>query len=134
MGTALYTPTSSAINPDCPHRLGHAIRWSDDLPPILKDLVVLPIRFDVAREYEMLADHTLGRDASNEPCYCAFRFVLTQLCSDDDEVFYEVPAHAELLTSWRLLDERWLVCRTTVNDFDRGEFQTSLSLSDSMPR
>ncbi len=39
----------------------------------------------------MAADRICGRDAVNEPCFCAFRYVLTQLRSDDDEVYYEAP-------------------------------------------
>lgn len=93
-----------------------------------------PTRFDIFREYEVLADCPRGHDVSNEPCYCAFRYVLTQLRSDDDEVFYEAPLYAETLTAWRLLDERWLICRKTVGNFDLDEVQTRLSLSDVMPR
>jgi hypothetical protein len=134
MGTALYRPASNAINPDCPYQLGRDIRWAEDLPPALKNLVVAPIRFDVFREFEMQADRTCGRDASNQPCYSEFRFVVTQLCSDDDEVYYETPVYAESMTCWRLLDERWLVCRTTVVGFDLADVKTSLSLSEAMPR
>jgi hypothetical protein len=106
----------------------------DDLPAGLKDLVVHPVRFDVARDYDMLADCTHGRDAANQPCFSEFRFVLTQLRSDDDEVFYEAPVYAESMTSWRLVDERWLVCRTTVGNLDDAEFYTHFSLRETMPR
>jgi hypothetical protein len=96
--------------------------------------VVPPISFQVHQEYDMLAERTCGCDAANKPCYGAFRFVQTQLRSDDDEVFYEAPVYAESLTSWRLIDERWLVCRTTVGSFDAAGFVTSFSVSDTMPR
>ncbi|HEY8908163.1 MAG TPA: hypothetical protein VIM63_19250 [Rhodoferax sp.] len=96
--------------------------------------MVTPVSFDVSRDYEMQAEHTHGRDVANQPCFSEFRFVLTQLCSDDDEVFYEAPVYAESLTSWRLLDQRWLVCRTQVSGVDQARGQTSLSLSDTMPR
>lgn len=134
MGTALYTKAFNAIRTDCPYRQSHAIAWSEDLPLSLKDLVVTPVSFDVFQEYEMLADRICGRDDANMPCYCAFRLVQTQLRSDDDEVFYEMPVYAESLTCWRLLDERWLTCRTRVVSFDDAEFQTSFSVSDVMPR
>ena len=134
MDNALHRPAASAINPDCPYPMGHHIRWADDLPPDLKDLVVAPIHFDVFREFEIQADHTCGRDASDQPCYNEFRFVVTQLCSDDDELYYETPVYAEATTSWRLLDERWLVCRTTVRSFEPEQVQTSFSLSEVMPR
>jgi len=134
MGTALYRPASNAINPDCPYQPGHGIRWAEDLPPALKNLVVTPIRFDVFQEFEMQAERTCGRDTSDQPCYSEFRFVVTQLCSDDDELYYEKPVYAESMTSWRLLDERWLVCRTTVRSFEPEQAQTSFSLSNTMPR
>jgi hypothetical protein len=134
MGTALYTQAFNAISSNCPHHAGPATAWLDDLPASLKDLVVPPVSFEVAREYDMLADHTCGRDAANRPCFSEFRFVLTQLRSDDDEMFYDAPVYAESLTSWRLVDERWLVCRTTFASFDHVGVLTRFSLSDAMPR
>jgi hypothetical protein len=71
---------------------------------------------------------------ANRPCFSEFRFVLTQLRSDDDEMFYDAPVYAESLTSWRLIDERWLVCRTTFASFDHVGVLTRFSLSDAMPR
>jgi hypothetical protein len=131
---SLYTNVFSEISTDCPYRQAKVIRWTDDLPPQLQGLVVAPVRFDVFQEFEMQADRTCGRDVTNQPCYSEFRFVVTQLRSDDDEVFFEVPVYAETLTSWRLLDERWLICRTISGKFDLAESQTSFSLSDTMPR
>ena len=134
MHTPSYTKLSNGVTTSCPVRCGESFPWSQDLPPSLRDLVVAPVHFEVIREYEMQAQSTRGRDATNEPCFCEFRHMVTQLRSDDDEAFYEVPVYAEALTSWRLRDARWLVCRTTV---DRNAFaieQTCLSLSDTMPR
>jgi hypothetical protein len=108
--------------------------WADDLPSKLKDLVVAPINFEVFEEYEVPAVRTCGRDAADQRCYCAFRWLQTELRSDDDEVFFEVPVYAEALASWRLLDERWLTCRATVIRSEEALFQTSFSVSDSMPR
>ncbi len=134
MSIALSMQASRVGDPGCPVRRRQGVGWSQDLPPALRELVVAPVSFDVFREYEMAADRTRGHDAANEPCYCAFRHVLTQWRSDDDEVFYEAPVHAETLTAWRLLDARWLICRSTVDDFDLGAGQTDFSLSDAMPR
>jgi hypothetical protein len=134
MSMASYTPASNAVSASCPYHPDHTIAWSDDLPTDLKDLVVAPTKFAVFQDYEMRADHTQGRDASDQPCYSEFRFVLTQLRSEDDEIFYEAPVYAESLTSWRLVDERWLVCRSTLSGLDQAGFQTSLTVSDVMPR
>lgn len=110
------------------------ISWRQHLPLALKDVVVPPIHFEVRQDYEVAADRTKGYDSANQPCFCAFRYVLTQLRSDDDELFYEAPIYSETLTSWRLPDNRWLVCHTRIANADRGEVQTRLSLRDSMPR
>ena len=134
MGAALYTNANSDVITHCPYEAGHAPSWLDDLPDGLKELVVAPVRFNVARDYELLADHTQGCDETNQPCYCEFRVVLTQLRSDDDEVFYEASVYAESLRSWRLVDDRWLVCRTAGSSSDGLGFHAKLSLSDAMPR
>jgi len=136
MPTALYTdaPDASSTSAACPVRQAQVQRWRADLPPDLLDLVVPPVSVDVFHEYEMQAERAQGRDAANAPCFCEYRFVLTQLRSDDDEVFYETPVYAETLTSWRLVDERWLVCRTTLDRLDQRGSQTSFSVSDRMPR
>src|SRR3989339_692466 len=134
MSTSLYDASSNVVNPDRPYQKGPTVGWSDDLPLSLKDLVVTPISFDVFQEYELLADRICGRDDTNQPCCSAFRLVQTQLRSDDDEVFYERPAYAESLTSWLLIDERWLICRTTLASFENAGMQSSLSVSDDMPR
>lgn len=134
MCTSLYTETSGASGGCYPIREEQRIQWWQGLPLPIRGLVIAPISFDVLQEYEMAADRTRGYDDDHNPCFCAFRYVVTQLRSDDDEVFYEAPVYAETVTSWRLLDARWLVCHTTIGNLDRGEFQTRLSLSDTMPR
>ena len=134
MYTSLYTNMPNENSRSCPARRGQNVPWAQDLPPALKDLVVAPIHFEVDREYEIQAERTRGRDATNEPCFCEFRYVETQLRSDDDEVFYEVPVYAEALTSWRLRDARWLVCRTTMDCFAHAEGQSIFFISDTMPR
>lgn len=134
MRSALYPQAPNADSIGCPFHLGPAIAWQDDLPPPLQSLVVAPVRFEVHADYEMLADHTDGCDAANQPCYCEFHFVVTELRSDDDEVFFEAPVYAEKLTSWRLIDERWLVCQTTLNRLKRGGRDTRFFVTNTMPR
>ena len=118
----------------CPVRAAEQQRWLVDLPHALKALVVPPVRLDVHREYEMQAERIQGRDAGDAPCFNEVRYVLTALRSDDDEVFYEAPVYAETLTAWRLIDARWLICKTTVNRNACQPSQTHFSVSDHMPR
>jgi hypothetical protein len=134
MQVALYRQSSSVSKRKCPVSDVQSIQWWRDLPSPIKDLVIAPIHFDVLQEYEIAADRTKGYDDHHAPCYCAYRYLRTQLRCDDDEVFYEAPVYAETLISWRLFDQRWLVCRTTVGNFDLGQVQTHLYLSDAMPR
>lgn len=134
MTAALYRPLANAPMKTCPVRAHPPQRWLADLPAHLATLVVAPVSLEVHREYEMQAERVQGRDAANAPCFYEHRYVLTQLRTDDDEVFYEVPVYAEALTSWRLIDERWLVCRTTVDRLGRSGAQTQFTLSACMPR
>ncbi len=134
MFNALYTKLPNAGRTACPTRRAQNKRWLTDLPPDLQKLVVPPVVVDVFQEYEMQAERAQGRDAANAPCYSEFRYVITQLRSDDDEVFYEAPVYAETVTSWRLIDERWLVCRTTLHQLNHGGSQTQMSISECMPR
>lgn len=134
MCTALYRQSPSENQGQWFHAQALPVMWWQHLPSPLRELVVEPVQFEVLQDYEMAADRTQGYDSAHQPCFCAFRYVLTQLRSDDDEVFYEAPVYTETLSSWRLPDDRWLVCHTTTGSADRGEFQSRLSLRDSMPR
>ena len=133
MCTAFNTATSGSGG-YCPVPEDQRIQWQHDLPALLKELVIVPVSFDVLQEYEMAADRTRGYDSSHAQCFCAYRYALTQFRSDDDEVFYEAPVYTETVTAWRLIDARWLICRTTSGNLDRGEFQSRLYVSDAMPR
>ena len=82
----------------------------------------------------MSAKRTVGYDEDDQPCYCAFHYVLTTLKSDDGELFYEAPEYAEALSSWRLRDERWLIYREVIANPSAGFVQKFFTLSDSMPR
>ncbi len=134
MTQALYRKGGNAGTRSCPARQRAAQRWSADLPAHFSALVVAPVALEVHREYEMQAERVQGRDSANAPCFYEHRYVLTQLRCDDDEVFYEVPVYVETLTSWRLIDERWLVCRTTIDRLGRAGAQTEFTLSARMPR
>jgi len=138
MTHALYRKSANAHterSPErCPARARQSQRWLSDLPEHLSAWVVAPVSLDVYREYEMQAERVHGRDSANAPCFYEHRYVLTQLRTDDDDMFYEVPVYVEALTSWRLIDERWLVCRTTIDRLGGAGAQTEFTLSASMPR
>jgi hypothetical protein len=134
MSTALCTKLPNEDVFACPVRQAQARRWLTDLPKDLQAVVVPPVSVDVFHEYEIQAERAQGRDSANAPCFSEFRYVITQLRSDDDEEFYETPVYAEILTSWRLIDERWLVCRTTLDRLDRSGTHTSFSVSECIPR
>lgn len=119
---------------DCPVRWRHDIPWSDDLPEGMAGQVVAPLRFDVLPEPGSMADRIQGYDAQHAPCYRAYRYVRTALRSDDDVSYYAAPVYAETLQAWRLTDERWLVLRTRVNDFDAGRARRDLTVQTVMPR
>lgn len=134
MSTVLDSQESGAILARCPVRELPAVAWQQGLPSSLMALAITPVHFKIAHEYEIAADCTKGYDHHNDPCYCAFRYVRTRLRCDDDEVFYEAPEYAEALTSWKLEDERWLVFREIIADFDQGQVYSQLVASESMPR
>lgn len=134
MSNALYTRSSNGTPSTAPCRPDSTVAWSEDLPAPLKNLVVTPVYFQVHEDYEMRAARITGRDLTHQPCYCASHFVLTDLRSDDDDLFYETPVYTESLTSWRLIDERWLVCHTTINRLKPGGTDTRFSVTQKMPR
>lgn len=119
---------------DCPIRWRRDIPWSHDLPEGMAGQVVVPVRFDVLPERGTTADRIQGYDALHTPCYRAYRYVRTELRSDDDICYYVAPVYAETLEAWRLNDQRWLVLHTRVNDFDTGNAHSDLSVQPVMPR
>lgn len=92
------------------------VDWLRLLPAEWRDAIDAPLYFRHYREYEMLAERTIGYDEDARPCFITHQFTLTRLMSDDDEEFYESVALAEEMTAWRLHDGRWLVLRTTQPD------------------
>lgn len=97
-------------------------------------MVVSPLRFEVCSEYEIDADRTTGFDESDLPCYCAYRYVLTETRLDEDDMFFEEPVYMEHCVAWRLRDERWLVYRSVFGSGDGDCPHAFFSFSDSMPR
>jgi len=135
MTISIYESSTSSVLDTCSQqRPIQDIKWWEDLPWFLKDLVVRPHQFQIAQEYEMLADRIHGHDSHLDVCYCAFRYVLTQLRSDGDELLYEVPVYAETKTSWRLHDNNWLVLHKIYRNFESGACQSHLTIMDAMPR
>jgi hypothetical protein len=107
--------------------------WNRLLPTDWADQVETPLRFAHYSEYEIAAERTVGFDADDQPCFTAYRFMLTSTASDDDEEFYQVVTHSEEMAAWRLRDERWLVFRkagTKHCNPPRGFY----SFSQKMPR
>ena len=108
-------------------------RWMSDLPSQLQELVITPVRFEVHHEHEIAAERSIGRDVFGKICFCDFNYVRTGLQSDDGDALYESVTYAESITSWRMVDSRWLVCRTTKDSTLCAGYQTSIFVSDSMP-
>ena len=118
----------------CSIRDAERIAWAEDLPKPWRSFAVVPLRFEIFREYEMSAERALGYDECDLPCYCAYRYVLTELKSDENDVFYEAPSYAESVKSWRLRDDRWLVLRNVIANFELGAVHSFFSISETMPR
>ena len=110
------------------------VDWAALLPAEWRDQAIAPQEFDTYRDYEMTAERTLGRDDDAHPCYCAFRFQLTEPRSDDDEEFYAVVAYAEAVTAWRLRDGRWLIHRLVARGDSCEQARGFYSFSETMPQ
>ncbi|WP_234267303.1 hypothetical protein [Hydrogenophaga sp. NFH-34] len=134
MPIATRLRTQRPTRADCPVRWRHDIPWSQDLPDHMAHAVVAPVRFDVLPAPDTTADRIQGYDAQHAPCYRAYRYVRTELRSDDDESYYVAPVYAETLEAWRLTDQRWLVLHTRVDDYDAGRAHHHLSVQAGMPR
>ena len=125
---------SEAINQGRSVRNARDVRWWQEPPHSWKDLVVVPVNFDIFQEYEIAAERIIGYDANSAACYSASRYLLTELMPDDDEEFYETPTYAELLTAWRLRDKGWLVFHSVAGNGCFAGSRPSFTLSESMPR
>ena len=108
--------------------------WRDHLPEEWRDCVVAPLRFEHHREYEMPAARCFGFDEDDAACYYAHAYTLTELRSDDDEEYYEVPSYRETVRAWRLRDERWLIYRHLKSGDDCSPGQEFYSFSATPPR
>ena len=90
--------------------------WQKALPIEWRDAAIAPLNFTTYREYEMPASRTLGYDEEGQACYYCHTYILSSLCSDDDEEFYEAIAYGEEVQAWQLRDERWLIWRIVHED------------------
>jgi hypothetical protein len=108
--------------------------WWRDLLAEWREMVVVPLDFDFFGDAEVDAERVIGYDENRERCYCAHRYVVTTLRSDDDEDYYIVPAYGESQTSWRLRDGRWLIYRVVMGAEDCSAQKGFYSLSEQMPR
>jgi hypothetical protein len=107
------------------------IDWATQLPPEWIAQVVVPLSFDVFRDYEIAALRTLGRDEDGNACFHAYRFIVHEPRSDDDEEFYQVAVYGESLTAWRLRDGRWLAHRLIGREGSKG--RAFFSLGERLP-
>lgn len=108
--------------------------WAEGLPHEWRDMVVEPLLYRHYREYEIRAERSIGYDEDDAPCYCAHRFQLSDLRSEDGEEFYEETTYAESLTAWRLRDGRWLIHRVVLRHEDCRTVRGFYSFSEAMPR
>jgi hypothetical protein len=108
--------------------------WCEGLPKEWQEQVIAPLVFEIQREYEVAARRVIGKDEDDAPCYCDYRYALTELCCDDADVFFEAPTYAEELTAWRLRDTRWLIRRRIITRDDCESARAFYCLSENMPR
>ena len=108
--------------------------WQKALPIEWRDAAIAPLNFTTYREYEMPASRTLGHDEEGQACYYRHTYILSSLCSDDDEEFYEAIAYGEEVEAWRLRDERWLIWRMVHEDGGGRASRGFYSFSENMPR
>lgn len=131
---------STARQQSCPVRQYQGnrekVRWREQLPAEWAGQVVAPVFFSRFREYEIYSERVVGYedDSENEPCYCEHYFVLTDLCSDDDEIYELVPSYWEHLIAWRLRDGRWLINRRIACSEDCQSAQMFFTFAEDMPR
>ena len=108
--------------------------WQKGLPVEWRIAAIAPLNFSTFREYEIPASRTLGYDENGQACYYRHSYVQGELCSDDDEEFYEHIAYGEEVEAWRLRDERWLIWRIQHEDGGCRSNRGFYSFSESMPR
>jgi hypothetical protein len=108
--------------------------WRAMLPREWAVQVVSPITFSRFRDYEILSERVVGYEDVDQPCYTEHCFVLTDIRSDDDEMYYLAPSYWEHLIAWRLRDGRWLIYRRISCSEDCQQHSTFFSFADEMPR
>jgi hypothetical protein len=120
----------------CHRNADEEVPWAAQLPREWSKQVVAPLCFSRFRDYEILSERVVGYEdaAEEEPCYCEHYFVLTDIRSDDDEIYYVVPSYWEHLVAWRLCDGRWLIHRRISCSDDCQQHQSFFSFAEAMPR
>ncbi len=118
---------TGATEPCCPH-------WQAHLPCYWQARVVAPQSFRVHRELEMPARRIFGFDASLVICFYAYDYRLIEPRLDDDTGLYPALVYGESLSSWRLLDGRWLVHRRLEPFGEDDEVAEGLGIERACPR
>ncbi len=108
-------------------------RWKSTLPTEWRSAAISPLTFANYRDYEIPASRTLGYDEDGTACYYRHVYILSVLCSDDDDEFYETIAYGEEVEGWRLRDTRWLVWRILHEDGGCRGNRGFFSFSEEMP-
>jgi hypothetical protein len=112
----------------------NAHRWNQGLPANWEYLVIVPLVFEIQREYEVAATRVIGQDTGGASCYCSYHYIRTELGYNDDDVLYEAVVYAEEQSGWRLSDGRWLVRRSLATRDDCENPRVDFCLSEKMPR
>lgn len=111
-----------------------AIRWSEGLPAEWREQVVAPLYFDHYKEYLVKAARILGRDEDDQPCYCAYCYVLEKEPDPARPGRCRELTYAETVRAWRLRDGRWLIHRVIIRHGEQSKARGFFSLSPCMPR
>lgn len=96
-------------------------------------MVIAPLSFHIHREYEMAAERVQGLDEDERCCYLKHHVRQEDLRSDDDGELETVLHYGEIMSAWRLRDERWLIHRSIFWG-EEEEGISFYSFSEHMPR
>ena len=108
--------------------------WQLSLPAEWRTMAVVPLDFQVYREYEIAAERIVGQDEDGRPCFITYTYQLTEPRSEDGEGFYLETVYGEAVSAWKLKDERWLIRRVVVQGEPLSHGRAFYSFSERMPR